>query len=73
VYPLLDAVLAVCHTPEEGTRPFVAKFLKDECPQLTNSKHVRKLLLTVEQSDYQLISDDNAILDVSEKQSFCDE
>jgi len=81
VYPLLDAVLAVSHTSEEGAWPFgelvivdprhlgkvpfVARFLKDECPQLTNSKHVRKLLLTVEQSDYKLISDGNAILGIS--------
>lgn len=82
VYPLLDAVLAVSNTPEEGAWPvgelvfvdpqllgevrFVARFLWDECPQLKNSKHVRKLLLTVEHSDYKLISDGKAILGISE-------
>ncbi len=82
VYPLLDAVLAVSNTPEEGAWPvgelvvvdprlldkvrFVAKFLWDECPQLKNSKHVRKLLLTVEDSDYKLISDGKSILGISE-------
>ncbi len=82
VYPLLDAVLAVSHTPEEGAWPFgelvivdprllyrvkfVARFMQDERPQLKNSKHVRKLLLTVERSDHKLISDGKAIIGIAE-------
>ncbi|WP_456385056.1 DNA integrity scanning protein DisA nucleotide-binding domain protein [Desulfolithobacter sp.] len=80
IYPVLDAVLGISRTREEGDWPvgelviidpqllekilFVARFIKEERPQLENFKHVRKLLLTVEGSDYKLVSDGKSILGI---------
>lgn len=73
VYPVLDAVLAISKTPEEGALPkgelafveparirglnYLAKFPEMERPFLENKKHVRKLLQAVEVSGRKLVSD----------------
>ncbi|MCL2789784.1 MAG: DNA integrity scanning protein DisA nucleotide-binding domain protein [Desulfobulbus sp.] len=80
VYPILDAVLMISETQEEGAWSegrllfvdpcmldqlnFLVKFQKALRPQLINYKHVRKLLLTVEQSERFLVSDGQAILGI---------
>lgn len=80
VYPVLDAVLGISKTREEGNWPrgelviidpkyrddihFLILFQEEERPQLGNFKHVRKLLLTVEQTEYKLVSDGKAILGI---------
>ena len=72
IFPILEAMLEISKTPEEGTRPwgnivfvvpealhhldFLVRFHREEQPSLENFKHVRKLLLTVERSDRSLIS-----------------
>lgn len=73
VYPILDAVLYISKTLEEGEWPngkltfiepeslmeqdFMVMFPVLERPRLKNFKHVRKLLLAVENSDRCLVSD----------------
>jgi len=73
IYPVLDAILGISKTNEEGARPhgkltFIEKrflnsvdcvfqFEDDERPPLNNFKHVRKLLQAVELSKHTLISD----------------
>ncbi len=80
VYPVLDAVLMISETREEGSWPegrllvvdpcmldqlnFLVKFQEDVRPQLINYKHVRKLLLTVEGSGRHLVSDGRSILGI---------
>jgi len=80
VYPVLDAVLMISETQEEGSWPegrllfvdpcmlnqlrFLVKFQEELRPQLVNFKHVRKLLLTVERSGRYLVSDGRAILGI---------
>jgi hypothetical protein len=80
VYPVLDAVLGISKTREEGAWPrgelvfieprflprmdFLARFNKSEQPRLDNLKHVRKLLLSVEHSDHKLVSDGKAIIGI---------
>ena len=82
VYPILDAVLGISKTSEEGVRPigsltfieprflqnirFLAKFNKAELPPLSNYKHVRKLLQAVEHSNRTLVSDGQNILGITE-------
>ncbi len=82
VYPVLDAILGISKTREEGAWPrgelvfveprflprmvFLARFSKSEQPRLDNLKHVRKLLLSVEHSDHKLVSDGNAIIGISD-------
>ena len=81
IFPILEAVLGISRTPEEGQNPWgellfvepkavdrlhwIARFPDDEQPRLENYKHVRKLLLTVEGSERQLVSDGHAILGVA--------
>jgi len=81
VYPILDAVLGVSRTREEGKWPrgrlmfveprylefksFIARFPRSERPSLDNHKHVRKTLLAVEDSPRQLISDGRWIWGIS--------
>jgi DNA integrity scanning protein DisA with diadenylate cyclase activity len=83
IYPILDALLGISKTSEEGARPhgalafveprlhkqirFLAKFAADEQPLLVNFKHVRKLLQAVEYADRTLISDGRHILGIAEK------
>lgn len=73
VYPILEAILGISKTREEGAWPrgeltFVenriiermdlpVRFPESEQPRLENFKHVRKLLLAVEHSSRKLISD----------------
>jgi hypothetical protein len=80
VYPILDAILGISKTREEGVWPrgelvfveprfllqmvFLARFSKSEQPRLDNLKHVRKLLLSVEGSDDKLVSDGKAIIGI---------
>ena len=80
VYPILDAVIEISRTPEEKAWPrgelifveprtlgeleFVARFPEMEQPSLANFKHVRKLLLAVENSDRKLVSDGKAIVGI---------
>ena len=82
IYPILDAVLGVSKTREEGAWPsgelvfvepqhiptlqFLARFRMDEQPQLHHYKHVRKLLQAVTQSKRRLISDGLNILGISD-------
>jgi len=81
VYPILDAILGISKTREEGAWPrgvlvFIDPSLIDEVPfmvrfphpetlRLTNYKHVRKLILAVENSDRKLVSDGRRIIGVA--------
>jgi hypothetical protein len=81
VFPILDAVLDISNTREEGEWPqgklifteprmfseieFIIRFPVTEQPSLNNSKHVRKLLLTVENSDRKLVSDGKTIVGIA--------
>jgi hypothetical protein len=80
VYPILDAILEISKTREEGAWPrgelvfienklieqmeLLVRFPKLEQPCLDNFKHVRKLLLAVEHSPRKLISDGKNILGI---------
>ena len=80
VYPILEAVLKISRTPEEGAWPkgkllfaekhslgkmkFMATFPKAEQPLLENVKHIRKLLQTVENSDRRLVADEKNIIGI---------
>ncbi len=80
IYPVLDAVLRISETREEGLWPegqllfvdpsmvhclqFLVKFEDKERPQLANNKHVRKLLLAVDNSSRRLVSDGRFILGI---------
>ena len=82
VYPILDAVLGISRTLEEGawarghlmfvepsamgSVDFAARFPAAERPQLANFKHVRKLLTAVEYSPRNLVSDGRAILGIAQ-------
>ena len=81
VFPILDAVLGISRTREEGAWPcgdlvfvepaaiagidFLAKFPDLERPGLGNFKHVRKLLQAVEDSRRKLVSDGVDIVGIS--------
>jgi len=80
IYPILEAVLKISRTPEEGAWPkgellfaekrslplmkFIAKFPKEEQPILENVGHIRKLLQSVENSDRKLVSDEKNIIGI---------
>jgi hypothetical protein len=80
LYPILEAVLQVSGTREEGQRPvgrvlfvepsdadglpWLVRFPPSERPVLQNAKHVRKLLLAVENSWRRLVSDGESVLGV---------
>lgn len=80
IYPILEAILKISKTPEEGAWPkgelifvekralsamkFIAKFPKAEQPILENIKHIRKLLQSVENSDRKLVSDEKKIIGI---------
>ena len=80
IYPVLDAILRISETREEGLWPegqllfvdpsmvdclqFLVKFEDKERPQLANNKHVRKLLLAVDNSSRRLVSDGRFILGI---------
>jgi len=81
VYPILDAVLGISKTREEGAWPrgeltfletknieqlnLPIRFPMEERPRLSNFKHVRKLLLAVERSSRRLISDGTNLIGIS--------
>ncbi|MFH1985791.1 MAG: DNA integrity scanning protein DisA nucleotide-binding domain protein [Pseudomonadota bacterium] len=81
IYPILDAVLGISRTLEEGAwargklmfvEPsamqsvvFAARFPEAERPLLDNFKHVRKLLTSVEFSPRILVSDGRAIVGIA--------
>ncbi len=81
VYPILEAVLGISKTREEGSWPrgelvfveptvlseinFMARFPLSEQPGLENFKHVRKLLQSVEESERKLISDGKNIVGIT--------
>ncbi|WP_022668642.1 DNA integrity scanning protein DisA nucleotide-binding domain protein [Desulfospira joergensenii] len=80
VYPILEAVLKISWTPEEGAWPkgkllfvekrslsnlkFLAEFPETERPVLDNVKHIRKLLQSVENSDRKLVADEETIIGI---------
>jgi hypothetical protein len=81
IYPLLDAVLGISKTREEGAPAwgeiafvepcelyqmnFLALFPDLERPLMTNHKHVRKLLQSVEKTDSCLVSDGQAVIGIA--------
>lgn len=81
VYPVLDAVLGVSKTLEEGARAqgklafvepafldqltYLARFPKMEQPSLGAYKHVRKLLQAVENTDRFLVSEGRHIVGIA--------
>lgn len=78
---LLDAVIQISKTPEEGAwargllvfvEPmrlsrlnYLARFPRPERPRLDNCKHVRKMLQTVERSTRLLVSDGELVIGVA--------
>lgn len=82
VYPVLDAILGISRTIEEGAWPkgelvfiepgivgeieFLVEFPRMEQPKIENHKHVRKLLQAVEHSNRRLISNGNHILGITD-------
>lgn len=81
IYPVLDAVLGISKTEEEGCWPLgklvvaepaalercplAARFPASERPVLRNFKHVRKLLQAVEHSARCLVSDGTYVVGIS--------
>ena len=81
VYPILDAILNIFNTREEGAWPrgqlvfidpstlsrlnFVARFPELQQPRIDNHKHIRKLLLAVENSERKLISQGSSLVGIS--------
>ncbi len=81
IYPILDAVLGISRTSEEGLSPmgriifiepkylddveFLLRFVHLECPDLNNFKHVGKLLLAVRNSNRALVSDGKSIIGIA--------
>ena len=80
VYPILDSILGISKTREEGVWPWgevlfiepafiedlllLARFRRQEQPQLDNHKHVCKLLLAVSESGHKLVSDSKNIIGI---------
>ncbi|WP_136808381.1 DNA integrity scanning protein DisA nucleotide-binding domain protein [Desulfosediminicola flagellatus] len=80
IYQVLESVLGISKTPEEGAVPhgelifveprlldqvvFIARFQADQQPHLHHHKHIRKLLLSVEDTNNKLVSDGSRILGV---------
>jgi len=87
IYPILNAVLGISKTREERQSPhgelvfidpvnigsvdFLALFRHTEQPLLDNFKHVRKLLLSVQNFHYKLVSDGVHILGVARGRIEC--
>ena len=81
IYPLLEAVLKISRTPEEGEWPrgklifvekesipkmnFILELPEAEQPILDNVKHIRKLLQSVEDSDLKLVATENTIIGIT--------
>ena len=81
IYPILDAILELSRTREEGAWPrgdlvfvepqalaqipFLAHFCPAEQPTMENIKHVRKLLAAVEQPSLKLVSDGRCVAGIA--------
>ena len=81
IFPILDTILGVSKTKEEGAWPrgelvfvepafigrinFMVRFPGSEGPSLVNHKHVRKLLMATEESGRKLVSDGRHIIGVT--------
>ena len=81
VLPILDAILGISKTREEGAWPwgklvfvspddfskvdFLVRFPPSERPSLQKHKHVRKLLQAVERSDRKLVSFGNHVVGIA--------
>jgi len=81
VYPILDAILSISKTSEEGALPsgelvfvepqdiasidLLAAFDENDLPRINHFKHVRKLLQTVEDFEHKLISDGSRIFGIA--------
>lgn len=81
VYPILETVLKISRTPEEGEWPrgklifvekdsipkmnFILELPEAEQPCLENVKHIRKLLQSVENSDLKLVANENTIIGIT--------
>ena len=81
VYPILDSILGISNTREEGVWPrgtlvfvesrsldridFMARFPTLEQPTVENFKHIRKLLQAVEYSERKLIADGQNIIGIA--------
>lgn len=81
IYPILDTILELSRTREEGAWPrgelvfvdpryvervaFLARFSPSEQPAIENVKHVRKLLAAVEQSNHKLIADGSCVAGIT--------
>ncbi len=84
IYDVLDTVLEISRTREEGAWPrgeltfaeplalqpvpFITRFPESERPVLQNSKHVRKLLQAVEASERKLVSDGQYLLGIADRE-----
>ena len=82
IYDVLDTVLDISRTREEGAWPrgeltfaeltalkgvpFITRFPESERPVLQNSKHVCKLLQAVESSEHKLVSDGQYLLGIAD-------
>ena len=82
IYPMLDAVLEISKTREEGAWPrgqlvfvqrsaldelhYLARFPESETPLVENAKHVSKLLTTVEGSSRVLVSEGKRIVGIAD-------
>ncbi len=80
IYPILDTILELSKTPEEGAWPrgklvfveesclkdlnLMAVFPEGERPSISNAKHIRKILLAVEHSERWLVSDGRALVGI---------
>ena len=81
IFPILDAIVGISSTREEGAWPrgellfvepesiskipFLGKFTTEDQPEIVNHKHVRKLLLSVENSDRKLVCDGKKIVGIT--------
>lgn len=81
VYPVLDAILGISKTPEEGSWPrgimafteprllpqirFLIQFPTFERPSIRKFKHIRKLITAVESSDRILVSDGTSVIGIA--------
>ena len=81
IHSILDTILKISKTREEGAWSrgriifmdpenieeidFITKIQEHERPAISNAKHIRKLLLAVEHSDRELVSDGKTIIGIS--------
>ncbi len=84
ISPILNDILRISRTKEEGAWArgtliftdqkrlkdisFITKIQRHERPLISNAKHIRKLLLAVENSDRKLISDSCTIIGITDSE-----